>query len=103
MTLAMHATFALAEDKPQGDLTVVGSNLAADMSASELEATARIARSSGQYQQAEALYAAGYTRFPAQSVFGVGQALTVIDQRRLSDAEELVANLEQRWPGSDPN
>ena len=99
ITLGMHATLAFAEDKPQGDSTVTGSSLAAHMSALELEATARTARSSGQYQQAEALYAAGYTRFPAQSVFGVGQALTVIDQRRLSRAEELVANLEQRWPG----
>lgn len=97
-SLGIHGALARAEDNPPGDRSALDSDLPADMSASALEASARTARSSGQYKQAEAMYAKGYARFPEQVVFGVGHALSVIDQRRLDDAEKLIAELEKRWP-----
>ena len=96
-SLSIHGDLARAEDNPQGDRSALNADFPADMPASALEASARTARSSGQYKQAEAMYAEGYARFPEQVVFGVGYALSVIDQRRLDDAENLIAELENRW------
>ena len=71
---------------------------AASLSAAQAESRARAARDSGRYNEAELLYAQGYSLYPGQIVLGVGQVLSVIDQRRLDEAATLIETLEERWP-----
>lgn len=70
----------------------------ASPSAAQVESRARAARDLGRYNEAELLYAQGYSLFPGQIALGVGHALSVIDQRRLGEAVILIEALEERWP-----
>ena len=70
----------------------------ASLSAAQVESRARAARDLGRYNEAELLFAQGYSLFPGQIALGVGHALSVIDQRRLDEAGILIEALEERWP-----